>query len=921
MLIGRTAEWAEIDGALRAARAGQGCTVLLLGEAGVGKTALLDRAAETPGVRVLRATGVEAEADLGYAAVHQLIYPLLDQLTAVPSAQARALRVALGLELGETPDRFLVALGLLSLVSEAAVTEPLLLVLDDVQWWDSASLDAVLFVARRIAAEPVTILVAAREQPGADDVAVAAVTRLPGVVHVRVAGLDDDAATALVRSLSGVEPAASVQPGLVERTRGNPLALVELVGLLSAEQLAGSAPLPRSVSLGDRLERPFLDRAATLTPAARSLLLMAAAEPGGDIGLLAEAAGVPDAGAVVDEVEGSGLARYDGQRLTFVHPLARSAVYADTGVSERRQAHLGLARALAVRGLEDRSVWHRAAAALGTDDELAAALDEVAERARGRSGYAAAAAAHERSAELTGSLELRVERFTAAAEAAWLAGQPRRARVLAHRAEPDAARPRIRSRLLALRAHTAARNGDVEEAHRLFMAGADLLRKEDPAEALELLACAVEAAGYSGEPGRLSEIAALAGTLLLPRPDERQRFLLAWLSVNVAALRGNTEGTDHVREALAPAARLGDPRFTVWAGIASLGLGDIAGMQLYYAEALDQARQTGAAASLPYVLEHSSTQMALAGRYAAARAAAEEGLGLAREYEQQRSVGQLQAVLAFIASITGDFEEARHRADEARTIASPRRIGLTNAMVGWALARVELGQGRPDEALERLVALAAAKPGDGHLVVTLWSTVDLVEAAVRAHRTDEVLEHLAAVAALAKAAPQPGTASTAAWCRGLLGGPDAAADLATAAEQLQQLGFPVASARARMALGELLRRDRQPRAAREHLRAAFETFHSVGAAVWAERAAGELRASGDAVPAQEVSGLDSLTAQELQIARYVSQGASNKDIAAQLFLSPRTVEYHLYKAYPKLGVTSRSQLISRFAAELATASV
>jgi DNA-binding CsgD family transcriptional regulator len=257
-------------------------------------------------------------------------------------------------------------------------------------------------------------------------------------------------------------------------------------------------------------------------------------------------------------------------------------------------------------------------------------------------------------------------------------------------------------------------------------------------------------------------------------------------------------------------------------------------------------------------------------------------------------------------------------AEEARTIAAPRGLGLTNAMVAWALSRLDLGLGRNDPALDRLVALAGARPGAGHPVITLWSTPDLVEAAARARRTDEILEHLGAMASVARAGSEVGAEATAAWCRGLLGGDRAAADLEAAAETLGGLGLPVASARARLSLGELLRRDRRPRDAREHLRRAHETFRSAGAVVWAERAAAELRASGDgasAVP-DAVDGIDSLTAQELQIVRYVSQGASNKDIAAQLFLSPRTVEYHLYKAYPKLGVSSRGQLISRFAGDL-----
>ena len=918
VLVGRSAEWAEISGALEAARSAEGSIVLLRGEAGVGKTALLQRATEELGFRVLRATGVEAESDLGYATAHQLVYPLLELLDQIPDAQAAAVRVALGTDTGGVPDRFLVALGLLSLVSEAAGAMPLLLILDDVQWWDNASLDALLFVARRISAEPVTILMAVRDDGARDDV-IASVTRLPGLREVKVGGLPDREVAALMTALAGIEPPEAVTHGLAERTHGNPLALVELIRVLTPDQLTGQEPLPRNLSLGNRLERPFLERAARLSAPARALLLAAAAEPGGDLGVLSGAAGVADVGLVVEEVERVGLAAYDGRRLSFVHPLARSALYADAGVRERCDVHLRLAQALSGRGAEDRAVWHQAAAALGADDDIAEALVAVAERERNRSGHAAAAAAYERAAELSGDKDRQVERLTAAADAAWLAGQPARARLLVDRAEPLAGTPVARGRLVALRARSASRQGDVERAHRLFVSGAQLLSRDAPHEALELLAEAVEAALYAGAVARLAEIGEVASMLHLPEPDERTRFLMAWLAVSEAGMSLAPDRAQHVRAELALVEGLGDPRLTVWAGIAALNLGDIGGMQRHYARALEQAREAGAAASLPYILEHTSMQLALAGSYAACRSAAEEGLRLARESEQDRSAGHLLAILAFLASTTGDAEECRRCADEARAVAGPFGIGLTNAVVSWSLGRLDLATGRHDEALERLTALATATPGEGHPVIALWSTIDLVEAAARARRTDGILEHLGTMAAMARAANEAGSDATAAWCRGLHGGANAAADLGEAAAGFAALGLPVAAARARLVLGELLRRDRQPRAAREHLRAALDTFRSAGAAVWAERAAAELRASGDGVQTQEVDGLASLTAQELQIARYVSQGASNKDIAAQLFLSPRTVEYHLYKAYPKLGVTSRTQLISRFAEPLATA--
>jgi DNA-binding CsgD family transcriptional regulator len=737
------------------------------------------------------------------------------------------------------------------------------------------------------------------------------------VLEVPVGRLPDDDVGALMAAVAGVAPPESVSHALAERTNGNPLALVEMVRVLTPDQLAGRDPLPEALSLGDRLERPFLQRAAALPPAARDLLLTAAAEPGGELDVLAEAAGVDQLDRVLEAVETSGLVRYDGRNLRYTHPLARAAVYGDAGARERHDAHLRLAEVLAGRGQEDRAVWHRAAATLGIDDGLAAALDGVAERSRLRSGHAAAAAAYERAADLSSTGAERVRRLIAAADSAWLAGQSARARLLVERAEPIADDPLSRGRLVALRARAASRGGEVDEAHRLFLTGADLLRDVSPPDARELLAEAVEDAAYAGDLERLGKISRAAQGLR-PASSARERFLSAWIEVSNHGMRAHeVADPDALRSDLALGAALGEPRLTVWCGIAALNLGDPTGMMAHYGSALEQARRAGAAGSLPYVLEHSSMSLALAGNFAAGRSGAEEGLRLARESEQQRSAGQLLATLAFVAATVGDEVDCVRFAEEARAISGPRGLGLTNATVAWARARLDLGLGRYDQAVERLVALASAKSGDGHPVIALWSTPDLVESAARARRTAEVGDAVARIVARTGAATStPGAALTAAWCRGLLGGQGAEEDLATAAEGFVGLGLPLGAARARLSLGELLRRERKVRAAREHLRAALEGFTTLGATVWAERAAAELRASGDAAQAAEREGMDTLTPQELQIVRYVSQGASNKDIAAQLFLSPRTVEYHLYKAYPKLGVSSRGQLISRFAGEL-----
>jgi ATP/maltotriose-dependent transcriptional regulator MalT len=492
--------------------------------------------------------------------------------------------------------------------------------------------------------------------------------------------------------------------------------------------------------------------------------------------------------------------------------------------------------------------------------------------------------------------------------------------LLLDRAEQTASDPSARSRLLMMRARVASRSGEVDEAHRLFLAAAELQRDDRPAAAIEALAEAAEAAGYTGDVLRFAEIAeAVKG---LPEgTTPRERFLVTCLRAGTSVVRGGTGATDEgeaarLREELAVGERLNDPHMAVWAGVGALNLGDLTGMQRCYRLALELARNQGAAGALPYVLEHSAMSQAVVGEFAAARAAAEEGLRLATETGQQRSAGQLLAVLAFVAGTTGDEARCLRLAEEARQIAVPRSLGLPSATATWALARLDLVLGRFDQAVERLVNLATARPGIGHHAVTVWSAPDLVEAAVRSRRPDESVAAVARVSEMARIGGQPGAVAIATWCRGLLGGSDAADDLTTAADAFRVLRLPLAEARAHLALGELLRRDRQPRAAREHLRVALEGFSALGVTVWADRAAAELRASGESAHSPESNGLESLTPQELQIVRFVSQGASNRDVAAKLFISPRTVEYHLYKVYPKLGITSRRQLITAFAGVL-----
>lgn len=915
MLIGRAAEWGVVEAMLTRAGNAEGGVLLVRGEAGLGKTALLDEAAGLAGPRTLRATGVEVEAELPYATVHQLLGRLLPQLDAIPAVQAEAVRVALGLADGGTPDRFLVALGLLSLLSDAAREQPLLLVVDDLQWCDRASVDALFFMGRRLAAEPVALLMAVREEPGSAAELPGGLAGAPPFPELRLPGLDAPATAELVEQALGVRPDLSVAATMALGTGGNPLAVLELARRLDGDQLAGSRSLPEVLPVGGRLGRAYLDRAEPLDDAGMDLLLLTAVEESGELELLLSAASPPDPVATVSAVEETSLAREEGGRFVLAHPLVRSTLLQAATVARRVDAHRRLAEVLVGRGEADRALWHRAAASLGPDEALATELDDLALRSRRRSGHAAASAAHERAAARSGSVSARARRLVDAADEAWFAGDPLRARALLDRVDKEGASAVDRARLLHLRARAASRRGEVRLAHHLLLDGAALVGDLRPALALEMYAEAVEGAAYAGDLGRLREVVALAERVE-PGEAARERFLAAWLRVGNASLQGSlARDAGLLERVLALGEQLDEPRLVVWAGIASLNLGDVAAMQRCYRRALELARATGAVGTMPYALEHYAMSQALAGAYPAARSAAEEGLTLALETEQDRSASHLHAILAFVAGTLGDDEVCARHAAHAREIAVPLALGLPVATAAWAVARADLAAARYGAAVDRLLPLAGAPPEAGHPVVALWSTPDLVEAAVRARRSAEVLEQVERLEWLAAVGGRPAAGAAAAWCRGLLGGPDAEERLTGAAELFGAGGLPLAEGRIRLALGELLRRERRPRDARDHLRAAAEIFGRLGATRWAERAESELRASGEAPPSLQTNGLASLTPQELQIVRLVAAGASNREVAGQLFLSPRTVEYHLYKAYPKLGVSSRTQLVGALAGE------
>lgn len=906
MLTGRGDECSRLDALLDGARNSIGGALVLRGEAGVGKTALLEYAAGQD-LRLLRGGGIQAESEFAYAAAHQLLQPLLPLVEVLPAPQADAVRVALGMAPGGPPDRFLVALGFLSLLSEAGREQPLLCLLDDTQWCDAASTDALTFAARRLAADPVAFVFAVRDEPGADRL------ELPGVADLVVAGLSDHAGTELLTDVARLTVPEAVGSVLVGHTRGNPLALVEVARALTSGQLAGQEALPEPLPVGDRLEAAFLDRASRLSNAAQHLLLLTAADESGEEAIVLGAAGdQADAEKALAETAESGLLSAHKGVIRLCHPLVRSAVYGDATPSARRAAHRALAEQLGVHGHLDRRAWHLAAAAVGPDDELADELERLASRAEQRSGHGAASGGHERAAALSSSAQDRTRRMVAAASSAWMAGQAARARDLVRRAEESADDPELRARLLHLQARAALRNGELDRAFRVLREGADLAAAVSPSQALEMLADAVDAAMYAGD-GRRAQQAAERAAALVPGDGTRQRFLSAWLAATSSTLQGETaRGADLVRRALSLADDLEDPRLLTWAGTAAVQLGDIDTVRAYLRRAVATARNSGAVASLPYPLEKWAVTEALLGNYASARMAAEEGLRLALETEQAGSASHLHASLALVAACRGDEEECQRHAGAAREIAGARGLGLPLAIAAWAAGRLDLGLGRSETAFEHLASMQGAEPGRGNPVIALWATSDLVESAVRVDRQSEVTAAVQRLEVWAAATGQRAAVGALAQCRALLGHPEAAEQLAAAADAYREAHSQYEEARAELLLGELLRRRRLRSDARKHLRTSFAIFDRLGAHPWAERAAGELRATGEVVQQDGADGVQQLTSQELQIIRHVCQGATNRAVAAQLFISPRTVEYHLYKAYPKLGVASRTQLISQF---------
>jgi DNA-binding CsgD family transcriptional regulator len=914
VLYGREHEQAAVERLLDGARQGRSGVLVLRGEPGIGKTALLDHAAGAAGdFRVIRAAGVEYEAELPFAGLHLLLGPVLDRLPGLPGPQRRTLQRAFGLSdaaVGPAAeDRLLAGLAVLTLLAELAEEQPLLCVVDDAQWLDRESSAALLLAARRLQAEGVLLLLAARVGEGD--------WSAPGLPELRLGALGDAAAGALLDARAAAPGSVlgrEARGRVLAEAHGNPLALMELSG----DQPSGVSP--SGGPLDGRLHLAYHAQVSRMPAATQTVLLVAAAEESGDLTLVLRAAALLGGGPEdLRPAEDSGLVRLDqNQRLVFRHPLLRSAVHRRAPLALRLAVHRALAEALTATGgiggiggdgggdgeRAGRRAWHLALAATGTDEEVAAGLERTAEHATLRGGHAGAAAAYERAARLSPDPVEAIRRAARAAEAAAAAGELDLAAGLAERTlRRDPADPLIRAQLLLVQGTDLFRRGSHGNALEVLLRAADLITGSVPGHAARVLILAMHAAWYEGER-QLGEVLDRLAGLRLP-PSDPAVPLIAYLQGIIGPLLGREPGpTPSAATAmdLARRAGAGQPELVTVCGV-TLILGHDEDTARLAPELVAEARAAGALGLLPTLLFFLAESELFHGNRQEALAHGTESLRIAEDTGQSQWAGQMHSFLACLAAVTGDeaaVREAVERSQDAGIAGRP--------WSQWAMGQLELGLGRAAECLDRLGPLVNG-PQRFH-VCGLRAVPDLVEAAVRLRRPERAAEPFDYFSRWAGRSGEPWAAALVLRCEALLGDEADAEKRYLAALKLHaEQHRPWDLARTELLYGEWLRRARRKAEARGPLRTALWAFEQLEAEPWAARARTELEASGTAVPQDRVSRpLAGLTPQESQIVRLAAQGLSNRDIAAQLFLSSRTVGYHLYKAYPKLGVGSRGEL-------------
>ncbi|QWZ09979.1 AAA family ATPase [Nocardioides panacis] len=918
MLHGRDVELARLAALVDDARHGTAGSVVVHGEPGAGKSALLREAlSSADDVRVLRTQGLESESPLAFAALHRLLRPVLDLVARLPAPQAHALRVAFGQETG-TAEPFLVGVATLSMLTEAAEDQPVVCVVDDAHWLDSASADALLFATRRLDADPVAVVFAARDSD--------ARTFAPdGVPSVRLSGLDAASVRALLAENVPVAVPIQVSDRLVAETGGNPLALVELPTVLSEAQLDGSAALPPQLLLTSGVERVFLDRCRRLSDPAQTVMLVAVADDTGrliDVQVAAAALGVgPDA---VAEAERSGLLVLSGDTVTVRHPLVRSAVYqAATGL-ERRRAHRALADALDGVGDSDRATWHRAAAADGPDENLVAALDQVGARAGRRGGYRAAADAHERAADLTVDPHAKAGRQLAAARNAWASGQTARASTLLGAARERADDPLLLADVDRLRGRIAVNLGSAADAHRIFTRAAEQVAAHDPVRALEMAVAAAIAHSHGIDSGaRLGAETIDVGVSPHDTPRTRcLKQLLVSTRLDIAGDRAAALRELRIAQqtALGAGDTLADLDLLGNLANAALHLGDDESHRRFYALMLSTARENGDGMAVLYALQRVPFSQYVGGQWAALRNSSEEAVTLALSVGQVAATAAPRAWLTLLAALEGrpDYDERLAVLEDL--VAAHPPVGIlaqpVEDLTRWAKAVRALLAGDAAGALHHFRRMAAASRPMQLPALMLMSAQDRVDAAVGADDHTQAAAWVADLEVLAAGTDLPWVHAATAFGRartsehGDASGGDRVPELfETSLAHHAAAHRPYDRARVQLGYGQYLRRSQRRVDARIQLRAALDTFEDLHVEALVERAAQELRASGESARRRDPSTLLDLTPMELKVAALVSQGLSNKDVAAQCWVSPRTVAFHLRNVFTKTGVTSRGELV------------
>ncbi len=914
-LVGRREEQDALERTLTDARLGSSRNVVVSGEPGIGKTALLDWAAgraRAEGMDVLAARGVESEVEVPFGTLLELLRPAIDDVDRLSPSQAEALRSALDLGPAGERDRFVIGSAILNLLSTRSERTPLLVLIDDAHWVDDSSLAALVFAARRLLVDPVAVVFAARtgEAPQLE------AARLPALP---LAGLDSQAMAEIVLRHAADAPAPDVVERLERAAAGNPLALVELA---SRAMDVAAAPVEGPLEVRTSVAATYARRIEELPPRTRRILALAAAEQSGRLAWLSSAA--EELGLELTELEPAEkaeLVHIAYGTLSWRHPLVRSAAYGVASPDERRAANAALARALPA-GEEDRRAWHQAAAAFGPDEAAAKALDGAGRRARSRSAYAAAATAAERAAQLSPGDEDRARRLLAAAEAAWLGGQAERALSRLREAGGLDLEPGLRAEVQYLHGQAMIRAGEVMAGQAELVDGAAAIDSTDPERAVVMLAEATEACVYGGRPEAMLDPARRAFALLGDESGERARFF-ANLALGMALIYTDhgDEGAGHLREAVAVLEASdvlsGDPRWLAAAALAPLWLRESHAGESLIDRAISVARAKGALGTLPFALMLAARDAATSDRWPIGRALYEEAIGLARETEQNLPLCGALAGLACVQARTGEEEACEAGAREALELGERHELGLFRVWALDALAELELGRGGLEPALGWLDEKRRVLNDLGLTDPDLSPVPERVEIAVRRGDADlggDLGPEIEAFARTAQAKGQPWAEARAARTRGLVAGDgDFRRCFSEALELHEATPDRFEEARTALCFGERLRRAGQRVQAREQLRAALAGFEALGAQPWSARAGAELQATGERARRRDPSTLDDLTPQELQVGLVLAGGHTTREAAAKLFLSPKTVEYHLRNVYRKLGIHSREELAEALA--------